>query len=98
MNYRVLEATDGLDAIDIFTAHQNEIALIIMDLVMPRLGGVKAAIRIRETSPDIKIIFATGYDKESTLPDAIPAIGNIVLSKPFNIEELSKTIRNQLDS
>ncbi|MDX8411676.1 MAG: response regulator [Mariprofundaceae bacterium] len=98
MNYKVLGASDGLDAIDIFVANQNEISLIIMDVVMPKLGGVKAVERIREIRPDIKVIFSTGYDKRAVSRDNMPSDGSATLSKPYNIVELSKTIRNLLGS
>ena len=98
MGYQVLSAPDGMKAIEIFTANQDRISLIIMDLVMPRLGGAEAIERIREICPDIKVIFSSGYDKEATLPDKIYSSETVTLSKPYKIEELSKAIRNQLDS
>jgi len=98
LGYTVMRAMNGLDAVDTFTTYQDDISLIIMDLVMPRLGGVMAVERIRKIKPDIKVIYSTGYDKEGSLPGQIPvAADTIILSKPYNIEELSKTIRNQLD-
>ena len=69
-----------------------------MDLVMPKLSGVKAVERIREICPDVKVIFSTGYDRDESLPDMAPAGGVPTLSKPYDIARLSKMIRNQLDS
>jgi len=98
LGYTVLRAMNGLDAVDTFTTYQGDISLILMDLVMPRLGGVMAVERIRKIQPDIKVIYSTGYDKEGSLPGQIPlAADTIILSKPYNVEELSKSIRNQLD-
>ncbi|MDX8411054.1 MAG: response regulator [Mariprofundaceae bacterium] len=97
MNYKVLEASDGLEAIDVFVANQNEISLIIMDVIMPKLGGVEAIERIREIRPDIKVIFSTGYYKRAALQGEMPSSESVALSKPYNIVELSKVIRNQLD-
>ena len=96
LGYKVLEASDGLEAIKLFTEHQNEISLIIMDVVMPKLGGVKAIERIRMIQPNISVIFATGYDKEATFPDKIPTSGEFILTKPYDIEELSHIIRRKL--
>ncbi|MES0371393.1 MAG: ATP-binding protein [Mariprofundaceae bacterium] len=97
LGYTVLRAMNGLDAVDTFITHQNDIALIIMDLVMPKLGGVLAVERIRKISPDVKVIYSTGYDKEGSLPGQIPLGDAVILSKPYNVEELSKTIRDQLN-
>jgi CheY-like chemotaxis protein len=96
LGYKILEASDGLEAVKVFTEHQDEISLIIMDVVMPRLGGVKAIERIRTIQPNISVIFATGYDKEATFPDKIPTSGEFILSKPYDIQELSHVIRRKL--
>jgi len=95
MGYQVATAHDGVQAIDIFTARENEIALVMMDVVMPAMGGVKAAEKIREIKPDVRILFCTGYDKHASMPERIPD-GSTVLSKPYNIAELSRTIRSLL--
>lgn len=98
LGYRVLEAIDGLQAVEMFASNQNEIALIIMDIVMPRLGGVKAVGRIKALCPDAKVVFATGYDKDETLKGEMPSDEYSVLSKPYNVMKLSRAIREQLDS
>jgi len=98
LNYKVLEASDGLEAIDVFTAHQHDISLIIMDMMMPRLGGLEAVERIREIQPEIKVIFATGYDKEATLQKDSYPDDVMFISKPYNINDLSNIIREQLDT
>jgi PAS domain S-box-containing protein len=98
LGYRVLEASDGLQAVDIFASNQNEIALIIMDIVMPRLGGVQAVERIKALCPDTKVIFASGYDKDETLKGEMPSDEDVMLSKPYNVIKLSQVIREQLDS
>ncbi|MDX8407313.1 MAG: PAS domain S-box protein [Mariprofundaceae bacterium] len=93
LGYRVMVARDGQQAVDMFTAHREEIALIILDVVMPLMSGGKAAELIRRQSPDVKIIFSTGYDK-NTQTD----LGNeTVLVKPFSIIEMSHLIRQQLN-
>jgi len=94
LGYRVLTATNGREAVDQFHEHAGEIALCILDVVMPIMSGDKAAQCIRQIKSDVKIIFATGYDKS-----ALRSMENeIVLSKPFHIKEMSYLIRKQLDS
>jgi len=95
IGYCVLEASDGLQAVELARSRQMDIALILMDVVMPRLGGVPAAARIRALCPEMKIIFATGYDKDETLKGEMPS-DEVVLSKPYNIVKLSQVIRAQL--
>lgn len=98
LGYETLEASDGLEAVDAFRAHKDEIALVIMDVVMPRLGGVKAVERMRKIRPELKVIYATGYDKEKTLGREMPVREDIVISKPYNMDALSKVIRDLLES
>jgi len=98
IGYRVAEASNGLEAVDQFTANRDDISLIIMDVIMPRLGGMQAAERILGLRPDVKIIFVTGYDKDETLKSEMPSDKYVTLSKPFSILNLSRIIREQLDS
>lgn len=97
LGYRVLQASDGLEAVDIFSTHQHEIALVITDIVMPKLGGMETAERIRQIQPDVKIIFSTGYDPDSTLTKNILANHEIILSKPYHINDLKTAITKALD-
>jgi len=94
LNYHVLTATNGQQALDIFKAHANKIDLILMDIVMPVMGGDKAAELIRQIKPDIRIIFSTGYDKGSQTNMA----NETILAKPFAINEMSQLIRQTLKS
>lgn len=91
--YQVLEAANGLEAVETFRAHQGSIKLVILDVVMPRMSGMKAAEKIRQMTASVPIIFATGYDRSQVLGEHDENLGNCtMLSKPFNIEELHKLI------
>jgi len=90
LNYRVITARDGAEAISIFETHQSKISAVILDVVMPTMGGVAAANEIRKIRNDILIMFATGYDASSTLK-SLPT-NEIILSKPYSPEELSQTL------
>ncbi|OIO74158.1 MAG: histidine kinase [Zetaproteobacteria bacterium CG1_02_53_45] len=98
MGYRVIVAHDGAQAIDLFTINQNLISLIIMDVVMPKLGGVKTMEKIRRIRADVKAIFLTGYDKQISLATSLSESETTTLSKPYDIDELSRIIRQQLDT
>ncbi|PJA31570.1 MAG: hybrid sensor histidine kinase/response regulator, partial [Zetaproteobacteria bacterium CG_4_9_14_3_um_filter_53_7] len=97
IGYRVMVAFDGMDAVEKFTAHGKDISLVLMDVVMPRLGGVTAAERMRTLIPLIRIIFTTGYDKDQALKHEMPSKDFLILSKPCHVEMLSRVIREQLD-
>lgn len=95
LNYKVLEASDGVKAVNLFADFKNEIELIIIDVVMPRLGGVEAVNQIRSIQSNAKVIFATGYDKDEAMKGEYLA-ADIVLSKPYKIKELSQSVYTQL--
>jgi len=95
--YKVLVAHDGLEAIEVFEANRDEVDLIIMDCVMPRMGGAMAAKRISKSSPGTKIIFITGYDNEDTLDEELADPSKQILFKPCQPDLLSKAIRSELD-
>ncbi len=97
IGYRILEAKDGLDAVNVFSEQRSNIDLVLMDIVMPRMGGVKASEQIRALNPDVNIVFATGYDKDETLQDEMPDGEQVILSKPYSISILSRTLRDKLD-
>jgi len=96
MNYTVLQAADGLEALDIFKVHQDDIDLVILDMIMPCIGGMQLAERIRETSPDLPLIFITGYDEKRVLSSHDRLRNSMVLTKPVKFEMLSHNIRKLL--
>lgn len=96
--YKVLQAEDGLQAIDIFKKHQHDIAIIILDVVMPNLGGVEAAAHIRMINPNIPVIFVTGYDKEQMLKLGNQASNSSVIGKPIDFDKLHHIISEKITS
>jgi len=92
LGYQVLTAGNGQQAVELFEVHAGQIDLCIFDIIMPVMNGSTAAQYIRQIQPDVKIIFATGYDKISQSN----MVNETVISKPFSIEEMSRLIRQQL--
>ncbi len=88
--YRTLSAVDGLEALTTFHEHRDEIDLVLLDLAMPRLGGLEAARRIRVQRPDVRILLSTGFG-ETDHPE-FP-----VVQKPYKIEDLANAVRQCLD-
>ncbi|PIQ32467.1 MAG: hypothetical protein CO186_03295 [Zetaproteobacteria bacterium CG_4_9_14_3_um_filter_49_83] len=98
LGYEVIEASDGLTAVTQFSAQSDKVALVLMDVVMPRLGGVQAIERMMKIAPSVKVIFTTGYDKDESLQSDMPSSKFPMISKPYNISQLSQLIRSQLDN
>ncbi len=94
--FSVLQACDGVQAVDIFKANSNVVAAVVMDVVMPSKGGVIAAKEIREMNADVPIIFQTGYGEQTQL-DAAGSIANSdALQKPVHIPEMLDMIMSLL--
>ncbi|RLL50663.1 response regulator [Mariprofundus sp. EBB-1] len=98
LHYCVIEAEDGVMAIEMFLEYQVEIALVIMDVVMPRMGGVEAIRRISEFSDDVKVIYCTGYDRGEILNNSALSGTECIVSKPYQVHTFSKVVREKLDS
>ena len=90
--YVVIEATDGQEACEIFARSKDVIDLVLMDVMMPRMGGLEAWQRIREMR-DVPILFCSGY---TGAPGDLPA-GAPLLPKPFTSDKLLSTIREVLE-
>jgi CheY-like chemotaxis protein len=83
--YQVLEAANGLEAIDRFAAHQDEVDLLITDVRMPQMAGPELIRRLRASKPDLKVLCMSGC--VASVPEEI---GNEValLQKPFTGQDL----------
>ena len=97
LGYNVLLAADGEETLKLFKEKREEIDLVILDVVMPKMGGVEVAKCIHEIDEDMPFIFATGYDKEQTikLEDEQMACCSI-LEKPYTVEKLGQSVRESL--
>lgn len=93
--YRVLQAVDGQDAVEQFQAQPDQIALAILDIVMPRCGGVDAMQAIREQRPDMPVLFCSGYSKD-TLPGSCLPPNCQLLPKPYLPTELLSAVQGLL--
>jgi CheY-like chemotaxis protein len=95
--YRTLEASDGQQALDLFTVHSRSIVMVVTDVVMPRMGGIELSKRLRQSRADLPILFVTGYvDQSESLHDS--AAGTPVLLKPFSPAALLRAVSSALQS
>jgi two-component system cell cycle sensor histidine kinase/response regulator CckA len=95
--YNVLEASNAGEALLICEQYKAPIHLLITDIVMPHLSGIKLSERLLEIRPDIKILYISGYfDDEYVERDGFQK-GTYFLQKPFSIATLEKKIREILD-
>jgi CheY-like chemotaxis protein len=94
--YRVLEAADGAIALRLAAGHVGEIDLVLTDVMMPNLGGRGMVEELKELSPDMRVLFMSGYPKEEIFPDRETAKLTAYLQKPFSSETLATQVRAAL--
>jgi len=92
LNYRVVTAVDGAEALTQFEQHRGELALAVLDMVMPRLSGTAAASRMREHETNFPILFITGYDLDASRAQVADWRDTDVLAKPFSIPALARHV------
>jgi two-component system, cell cycle sensor histidine kinase and response regulator CckA len=95
--YTVLEASDGIDAIQVYVQNQEGIDLIILDVVMPGKSGKDVFDEIVQISPGMKTIFMSGYTGDVVLTKGIESQAVDFLQKPLSITGLLSKVRDVLD-
>jgi two-component system cell cycle sensor histidine kinase/response regulator CckA len=98
IGYRVLTASSGKKAVETYTEKQNEIELVILDIIMPEMGGGETHDILKEINPDVKVLLSSGYSIDDQAKDILERGCNGFIQKPFNIEDLSQKIREILDN
>jgi two-component system, cell cycle sensor histidine kinase and response regulator CckA len=98
VGYHVLVARSGAEGIETFAAHQDEIDLVIVDMIMPGMTGGETFDRLRKMKPEVKMLLSSGYSLDSQAEKILARGCNGFIQKPFSIAELSQKIRVTLDN
>jgi CheY-like chemotaxis protein len=95
--YRVIEAVDGNNAVEVFDKNKDNINLLILDVIMPKKNGKEVYSEIKKVKSDIKVIFVSGYSADIIHKKGILEVGLNFLSKPVLPNELLIKVRDVLD-
>ena len=98
LGYKVIIAKNGKEAVEVYKNNQNKIDIVILDMIMPDMGGSRVYERLKETNPDIKVLLSSGYSIDGQAQEIIDRGCNGFIQKPFNLNELSQKLREILDS
>jgi PAS domain S-box-containing protein len=90
--YRVLTATDGVEAVESFLNHKDEISVVVLDLGLPKLNGWEALRRMRRAEPTLKPILASGYISHEMESAMLDGELSAVLMKPYRPDEILQKI------
>nr|WP_321467726.1 CHASE domain-containing protein [uncultured Desulfobulbus sp.] len=92
LGYTVLEAADGVRAIEVFRQHQGTIDCILCDMVMPRMNGWETIASIRQHAPDLPVILASGYNEAHVMVGHNEIAVQAFLEKPFLFSKLKEVL------
>jgi CheY-like chemotaxis protein len=92
LGYMVYPAINGEDALAVYAAHQEEISLVILDIIMPKMGGKEAFLQLRELAPDLKVLFCSGFSSEGTNDELMKLGACGFIHKPYSRSELSRAV------
>ena len=94
--YRTLAAADGQQAVEVFALNQDAIDLVLVDVVMPKLNGSDAYLRMRALRPELPVLFSSGYSPSGVnIPDEL--LKQELLQKPYDPKALLRKVREILD-
>lgn len=93
----IITAADGVEAVEIFKAHKDEIGVVLSDLGLPRLGGWEAFLKMREINPELKGILASGYFNQKVKDEILKSGAENFIQKPYNPPEIIAMIRRMIE-
>jgi PAS domain S-box-containing protein len=97
LGFSVLEAKDGIEAVEVFRLHKDTICCVLSDLTMPRMDGWETLAALRRLAPGIPVILASGYDQAQVMAGDHPEWPQAFLGKPYRLTELSAAFRQALE-
>jgi two-component system, cell cycle sensor histidine kinase and response regulator CckA len=95
--YTVLEASDGVNALEVYEKERERIDLILTDVVMPRMSGREMVDRVCASRPDMRVLYMSGYTGDAIVRHGVLDASMLLLGKPFTPIALIAKVREVLD-
>ena len=96
--YRVLLAANGEQAVDIYKKRSRDIAMVILDMAMPGMGGEEAFLKMKKINPAIKTLLSTGYSQDGQASGIIGKGVKGFIQKPYEFNQLLAKLRQILET
>lgn len=97
LGYKPLIARNGLEAVELFRSYKDEISLVVLDLIMPKMNGKQAFSEIKDIQSDAKILISTGYAVDDKIEGFLNQGCHGFIQKPFSLNEFARSLRIILD-
>jgi CheY-like chemotaxis protein len=96
--YTVITASNGKEALDVYEQRGDEIAFVILDLIMPEMGGKQCLQSLLELNPSTKVIIASGYSVDGTTAETLSSGARGGVNKPYDVRQLLGFVREVPDA
>lgn len=90
--FRILQASDGYSALEVFQENRKDIRLVILDMLMPGLQGLELFRKLREVQPEVQVLISSGFGQSDQVEQALKEGAAGFLQKPYGYEKLGKII------
>lgn len=98
VGYTVLTASDGKSAIEVYSRRKSEIALVILDVVMPEMGGSQCLKALLDIEPRVKVLLASGYHYDGDEFAEAISLARGFITKPYDMQRILEVVRETIDS
>ncbi|MGO9118404.1 MAG: PAS domain S-box protein [Desulfomonilaceae bacterium] len=95
--YTVLQAVNGREGLDLFKKERSQISLVVLDLIMPEMGGPECLKELLKIDPKMKILIASGFSADASVKETIQIGAKGFVNKPFRVKEILRDVRRVLD-
>ena len=98
LGYNTITASNGKEAVEIFHANSKAISLVILDMIMPEMGGGEVFDVLKNRFPDVRVLLSSGYSRDGQAGNILARGCAGFIQKPFNIYRISQEVRKILDA
>jgi len=92
LGYQVYLAEDGAQALELYARENGSVSLVILDMLMPRMGGKETLLQLIKSYPDIRVLISSGFSQEGTVDELIKLGARGFLQKPYQCQELGRAV------
>ena len=98
LGYQAVSCTNGREALDYYQAHSQKVQLVILDLLMPIMGGAECFRALKRLDPEVKVVLSSGLAFDAEVEELLDEGMLAFLSKPFQADELAEAVQKALVS
>jgi two-component system, cell cycle sensor histidine kinase and response regulator CckA len=95
--YSVITAPNGREALEVYQQRSSEISLVILDLIMPEMGGTQCLETLLSLDPSVKVVIASGYSAKGSAGETLASAARGFVNKPYDIRQVLEIVRSVLD-